>query len=286
MPESENRSGSNAIPKTSDESSVVVERPESIAMIRLNRPERRNAMDGATLDALGSAIESAGNDDDIKVVIITGSGGSFCAGADTDEMLGGKRPGPHALGEEGTEGLRRGFKNAQRVILGIHKMEKPTIAMVDGPAVGAGFDIACACDIRTGSTAARFMSAFVRIGLFPGYGGTWLYPRLLGIGRAAEMLYTGDFLEAEDAYNAGFLNRLESPEDLEAVTMKLAGKIAAGPPIAHRLAKMMMYRGLDMDLDTAMQMAAAAESITLSSADHAEGLAAARERRKPEYRGA
>ena len=263
-----------------------MERSGFIGIIRLNRPERRNAMDGATLDALGNAVESLGTDDDVRVVIITGSGGSFCAGADTDEMLGGKNPGPHALGNAGTEGLRRGFKNAQRVILGIHKMEKPTIAMVDGAAVGAGFDIACACDIRTGSTTARFMSAFVRIGLFPGYGGTWLYPRLLGLGRAAELLYTGDFLEADEAHKAGFLNRLEAPEALEEVTMKLAGKIAVGPPIAHRLAKMMMYRGLDMDLDTAMQMAAAAESITLSSADHAEGLAAARERRKPEYRGA
>ncbi|NQW16049.1 MAG: enoyl-CoA hydratase/isomerase family protein, partial [Chloroflexi bacterium] len=238
----------------------------------MNRPERRNAMDGATLEALGTAIEQLGKEDDVRVVIITGSGGSFCAGADTDEMLGGKRPGPHALGEAGTEGLRRGFESAQRVILGLHRMEKPTIAMVDGPAVGAGFDIACACDIRTGSSTARFMSAFVRIGLFPGYGGTWLYPRLLGLGKAAELLFTGDFLEAEEAYNTGFLNRLESPEDLEEVTMKLARKIADGPPIAHRLAKMMMYRGLEMDLDTAMHMAAAAESITLSSADHSEGL--------------
>lgn len=276
---------SETVPISNSDSSVLVERSESIATIRLNRPERRNAMDGATLDALGSAIKSAGDDDDVRMVIITRSGGSFCAGADTDEMMGGSRPGPHALGDGGTEGLRRRFKNAQRVILGIHKMEKPSIATVNGPAVGPGFDIACACDIRTGSTTAKFMSAFVRIGLFPGNGETSLYPRLLGLGRAAELFYTGNFLEAEEAYNAEFLNRLEAPEDLEHVTMKLAGKIAAGPPIAHRLAKMMMYRGPEMDLDTAMQMAAAAESITLSSAGHAEGLAAARERRKPEYRG-
>jgi enoyl-CoA hydratase/carnithine racemase len=282
MPEA----NSGTAPISNSDSSVLIERSESIATIRLNGPERSNAMDGATLDALGSAIKSAGDDDDVRVVIITGSGESFCAGADTDEMLDGSSPGLHALGDAGTEGLRRRCKNAQRVILGIHKMEKPTIAMVDGPTVGAGFDIACACDFRTGSTTARFMSAFVRIGLFPGYGGTWLYPRLLGLGRAAELLSPGDFLQAEEAYNAGFLNRLEAPEDLEDVTMEMAGKIAAGLPIPHRMAKMMMYRGLEMDLHTAIQMAAAAESITLSSADHAEGLAAARERRKPEYRGA
>ena len=191
MPES----SSQTAPTSNSESSVLVERSDSIATIRLDRPERRNAMAGATLDALGSAIQSAAIDDEFRVVIITGSGGSFCAGADTDEMLGGKNPAPHTHGDAGSEGLRRGFKNAHDVILGIHKLEKPTIAMVDGPAVGTGFDIACACDIRIGSTTLRFMSAFVCMGLFSGYGGTCLYPRLLRLGRAAELLYTEECLK-------------------------------------------------------------------------------------------
>jgi len=126
----------------------------------------------------------------------------------------------------------------------------------------------------------------VRIGLFPGFGGTWLYPRMLGsIGKAAEMLFTGDFLEADEALRLGFLNKLVPAEDLEEVTMEMAQKIASGPPIAIRLSKLMLYKGLEFDLDTAMRMAAAAETITLTSKDHREGTAAIRESRKPVYRG-
>ena len=171
-------------------------------------------------------------------------------------------------------------------MLCLQRMEKPVIAMINGSAVGAGFDIACACDIRIGTPQARFMVAYVRIGLFPGFGGTWLYPRMLGsIGKAAEMLFTGDFLEADEAHRLGFLNKLVPEEDLESATLETAQKIAAGPPIAIRLSKLMLYKGLEFDLDTAMRMAAAAETITLTSKDHLEGTSAIRESRKPEYRG-
>ena len=130
------------------------------------------------------------------------------------------------------------------------------------------------------------MVAYVRIGLFPGFGGTWLYPGMLGsIGKAAELWFTGDFLEAEEAYQLGFLSKLVPQEDLEKVTLEMAGKIASGPPIAIRLSKLMLYKGLEIDLDTAMRMAATAETITLTSEDHMEGTAAIRESRKPVYGG-
>ena len=153
-----------------------------------------------------------------------------------------------------------------------------------GPAgrFGAG-----AGNIRIGTPRARFMSASVRIGLFPGFGGTWLYPRTLGsLGRAAEMLFTGDFLEADEAHRLGFLNRLAVEDELEDTTMAMAmaQKIAAGPPIAIRLSKLMLYKGLEFDLETAMKMAAAGEAITLTSQDHVEGVAAFREKRAAEYR--
>jgi enoyl-CoA hydratase/carnithine racemase len=165
-------------------------------------------------------------------------------------------------------------------------MEKPVIAMVNGAAVGAGFDLSCGCDIRIGSPRARFMVAYVRIGLFPGFGGTWLYPRMLGsIGKAAELLFTGDFMEAEEAYRLGFLNKLVPEEELENTTREMARKIASGPPIAIRLSKLMLYKGLEFDLETAMKMAAAAETITLTSRDHEEGTAAFRESRRPMYEG-
>ena len=157
--------------------------------------------------------------------------------------------------------------------------------MVNGPAVGAGFDLALVCDLRIGSEKARFMNAFVRIGLFPGWGGTWLYPRVMGVGRALEFLFTGDFTEAEEAGRLGVLNRLVSSEELEKETMALATRIAEGPPIAMRLAKMQVYKGLNMEFETALNIAAACETITLSSEDHREGVAAFREKRKPQFKG-
>ncbi|MFC1895635.1 enoyl-CoA hydratase/isomerase family protein, partial [Thermodesulfobacteriota bacterium] len=135
------------------------------------------------------------------------------------------------------------------------------------------------------SDECRFMVAFVRIGLFPGWGGTWFMPRIMGVGRAAEYLFTGDFLGAEEALRIGVLNRMLPLEKLDEETMALARKIAAGPPIAIRLSKMQLYKGLEMDLETAMQMAAACETITLTSQDHKEGVAAFRDKRSANYTG-
>ena len=268
------------------ETLILDKDPEAhIARITLNRPDRLNAINDTMEYELVSAIEDVSADDAMRVLILTGAGRGFCAGADTKGMSGGDEKGIHS-GERTAEEIRRNFRLPQRMILGLHRMEKPTIAMVNGTAVGAGFDLACACDIRIGSPAARFMVAFVRIGLFPGYGGTWLYAKALGsVAKAAELLFTGDFMEAEQAYQHGLLNQLVDTEELEAATMEMARKIAKGPPIALRLAKLMLYKGLEFDLETAMQMAAAAETITLSSEDHKEGLAAFREKRPPKYFG-
>ena len=256
-----------------------------IARLTFNRPDKRNALDDSTMEELGDALEDVEADDSVRVLILTGAGRSFCAGGDLESLPGGAEPGDWA--SENVDDIRRGFRKVQRFMLCLQRMEKPVIAMVNGSAVGAGFDIACACDIRIGSPQARFMVAYVRIGLFPGFGGTWLYPRMLGsIGKAAELLFTGDFLEAEEAYRLGFLNKLVPQEDLEKVTLEMAEKIACGPPIAIRLSKLMLYKGLEFDLDTAMRMAAAAETITLTSKDHREGTSAIRESRKPVYRGA
>ncbi len=257
---------------------------EHIAWLTFNRPERRNAIDDITIGELGDALEDLEADDSIRVVILTGAGQAFCAGGDLDTLPGGSRPGAWAA--ENPDDIRRAFKGAQRLILSLQRLEKPVIGMINGSAVGAGFDLACACDIRLGSPKARFMVAYVRIGLFPGFGGTWLYPRTLGsFGKAAEMLFTGDFMEADEAYRLGFLNKLVSEEQLRDTTLEMAQKIAAGPPIAIRLSKLMLYKGLEFDLETALKMAAAAETITLTSRDHAEGTAAIRQSRKPEYEG-
>ncbi len=256
-----------------------------IARITLNRPERLNALNDQMQLEVTDALTQAESDNDVRVVIITGAGRAFCAGGDLND-LGGSSDGNGAGWTSGNaDEVRRSFRSAQGMILGVQQCEKPVIAMVNGVATGAGLDLACACDIRIGTARSRFMSAYVRIGLFPGFGGTWLYPRTLGsLGRAAEMLFTGDFLEADEAYRLGFLNRLVDADELEATTISMAERIAAGPPIAIRLSKLMLYKGLEFDLETAMKMAAAGETITLTSQDHVEGVTAFRQKRAAEYR--
>ncbi|MCH7996411.1 MAG: enoyl-CoA hydratase/isomerase family protein [Chloroflexi bacterium] len=262
---------------------ILVEREGRIAKLILNRPEKLNAINDRMESELVDAIQALNDDDGVGVVVLTGAGRAFCAGGDISEMPGAGGDGKFA--NSNPEEIRRNFKNAQAIVLGLQRMQKPVIGMMNGVAAGAGFDLSCACDIRVGCPKSRFLAAFIRVGLFPGWGGLWLYSRLLGIPKAAEMLFTGDFLEAEDAYRLGLLNKLVPEDELEQVTMEMAAKIAAGPPIALRLSKLMLYKALEMDLETAMQMSAALETITLTSQDHTEGVAAFREKRKASYQG-
>ena len=260
---------------------ILVERQDRIAKVVLNRPDKLNAINQRMEEELHQVIQALDGDDGVGVVVLTGAGRAFCSGGDVAEMpgAGGKHASPTV------EDIRRGFKSAQAIVLGLQRMQKPVIGMINGVAAGAGFDLACACDIRTGSPKSRFLAAFIRVGLFPGWGGMWLYSRLLGLPKAAEMLFTGDFLEADEAHRLGLLNKLIPEGELEQTTMELARKIADGPPIALRLSKLMLYKGLEMDLETAMQMSAALETITLTSEDHKEGVAAFREKRKASYQG-
>lgn len=256
-----------------------------IARLTLNRPQRLNALNDQMQVEIADAVTNADADSSVRVLIITGAGRAFCAGGDLNQLGGSTNGDGQGWTSGNADEVRRSFRLAQDVILGVQRCEKPVIAMVNGVATGAGLDLACACDIRIGTPRSRFMSAYVRIGLFPGFGGAWLYPRTLGsLGRAAEMLFTGDFLEAEEAYRLGFLNRLVAEAELESTTIAMAERIAAGPPIAIRLSKLMLYKGLEFDLETALKMAAAGETITLTSQDHIEGVAAFREKRDAHYR--
>lgn len=264
---------------------IILKKENHIATLILNRPERRNAINRQMMQELVIAIENITQDDDVRVLVVTGAGKGFCSGADVDLMPGGAEE--QTLAKQSVEELRRSFvfQVAKKLILGIQKLEIPTIAMVNGVCVGAGFDLSLACDMRTGCENTRFMCGFVKIGLFPGFGATWLYPRVMGAGKALELLFTGDTLEAEEAKQIGVLNKLAYAADLEKETMILAQKIANGPPIAIRLMKDQVYKGLETNLEITLDAAAICESITLVSQDHKEGVTAMREKREPSFQG-
>ncbi|MDP2952592.1 MAG: enoyl-CoA hydratase-related protein, partial [Chloroflexota bacterium] len=216
-------------------------------------------------------------------VVLTGAGKAFCSGADVQGMVKG---GVAAVHEKGAENIRRWLREGvQRALLTLHRMEKPTIGMINGLAMAAGFDIACTMDIRVGSENTRFCSAFIRAGLFPGSGGTWLMSHTMPVSKALELMWTGDFLEAKEAKELGLLTKLVPAAQLEQETMALARKIALGPPVAIRLAKLQVYQGLQWDLGTAMEVAALAEPICFSTEDHKEAMAALLAKRQPRYKG-
>jgi len=230
-----------------------------------------------------SELDDVAADRDVWVLVLTGAGRAFCASADIKDE---RRDGDRLLGYMEPYQIYQFIRSGpQGITLKLHRMEKPTIAMVNGLAIGDGFDWVLACDIRIGCEHSRFMNAFLQMGLVSNTGGTWLYPRALGVNQALELLYTGDWLEAEDALRLGLLNRLVPSEGLEAEAMGLASKIAKKAPVANRLVKEMVYRGLGQSLEEHLAEAAQAEVLTLSSEDHREALAAFLEGREPEFKG-
>ena len=266
-----------------DFQTILLERADHIAKLTLNRPERLNALNEQMFKELNVALQDVAEDSEVRVLVLTGAGRAFCASADIkDERQGGDRLLGHQEPYQTWEFIRSG---PQGVTRRLHNMEKPTIAMVNGLAIGDGFDWVLTCDIRIGCEHARFMNAFLQMGLVSNTGSTWLYNRAMGINKALELLYTGDWLEAEEAHRLGVLNHLVPAERLEEETFDLARRIAERPPIPNRLVKGMMHRGLTQSLDEHLAEAAQAEVLTLTSQDHREALSAFLEKRKPEFKG-
>jgi 2-(1,2-epoxy-1,2-dihydrophenyl)acetyl-CoA isomerase len=263
-------------------STILVSLDQGIATITLNRPEKLNAMNELMTAELVQAVDEIAGDDSVRVVVLTGTGRAFCAGADIGRGEGREL----VLDESNPENIRRGL-NASAPVFSykLQQLEKPTIAMVNGPAVGAGFGWTEACDIRIGSEKSRFRVAFTTIGLVPGTGDAWLLPRIVGVAKAAELLYTGDFVDGEEAYRIGLLNRLVPHEKLEEETYTFARRLAMNPPVSLRLNKILLYRGLNTNFATALDMVAAYQAIAINTQDHQEGLAAFREKRQPQFTG-
>ena len=266
-----------------DFETIILKKEDHIATIILNRPDRRNALSQQMILDLLTAINDIAADDCVRAVVMTGAGKGFCSGMDMDAISAGA-----AFGSEITvESMRHApaFRVGHGLILGLQNLEKPTIAMVNGYCVGAGFDLALCCDMRMGADDTKFMCGFVKMGIYPPFGATWLYPRVMGLGKAFEYLFTGDTIYAQEALRIGVLNKVVPPDKLEEETMDLASRIAKGPPIPIRLMKSQIRRGLEMDLEMALDMAATYSALAMTTEDVKEGVAARFERRDPSFQG-
>lgn len=246
-----------------------------VATITINRPDVMNALNRATLDELEEAVRDAGSSGDVRALIITGAGEkAFVAGADINE-----------LADIGANAARAFARRAQHVFQQISGLGKPVIAAVNGFALGGGCELALCCHIRIGSTKARLGQPEVKLGVIPGWGGTQRLPRLVGLGRALEILLTGDPIGAEEALRIGLLNRVVEPDQLLTTCEQIAGKIAGQGPIAVRLTIDAAQRGLEGSLADGLLLEADLFGLAASTADWREGTAAFISKRRAEFRG-
>ena len=270
---------------------IILEKRDRIGIITLNRPEKLNALNQDGFRELYDAVKKVDQDSEMRVLVLKGAGRAFCAGADFkfSEVAAGKvKPQEAEEVREIFEAVDQGrFQHhiGAEAILALHRLSKPSIAMVNGDAVGGGFDLALACDIRVGCPRTRFMVGYTRMAVIPDLGGVWFLPRIVGLGKALELILTADFVSAEEALKLGILNKLVPEEELEKATIELAEKLAAGPPIALRLSKLLTYKSLEMDLETSLHFLSACLSITVHSEDYLEAIKAFVEKRKPEFKG-
>lgn len=256
---------------------LIVEREDAIAIVTMNRPQARNALSRELHTALGATLQKLADDHSVRVIVLTGAGGAFCAGADLKSTLG-ENPG----GLTGVEVVLDQYHAMIRAIVGA---PKPVLAMVDGCAVGFGCDLALACDMRVISSEAYFQEKFVKLGLMPDGGGTFWLPRLVGLGRAMEYILLGEPINAETALSLGIANRVVPAAKLRAETLSLARSLAKGPPLAFGEIKKAMRSSLGGTIDTALEMERAGQIRCLHSSDCMEGVMAWMQKREPEFTG-
>jgi 2-(1,2-epoxy-1,2-dihydrophenyl)acetyl-CoA isomerase len=258
---------------------LLVSTADHVTTVTLNRPEALNALTPRMISGLLDLLRGLDADPDTRVVVITGAGRGFCAGADlgalASELTDGQ-PGPGAIREL----LQRDGMPLARALL---QVEKPLVAAVNGPCAGAGLSLALACDFAVASTAATFTLAFIRRGLVPDYGATWLLPRLVGLRRARELCLLGDRLDAAEAAEAGLVGRVVAPEDLAGQAEALARRLASGAGVALRLTKRLLNDAFEVDHPTAVDREFLAQALCFSTNDAAEGMAAFLGKREPSF---
>lgn len=248
----------------------------AVSTITLNRPEKLNAFTGTMREDLLEALRAAEEDREVRVVVITGAGRAFCAGGDVEAMSALQKSGDTAT-------FRRLLDAGRDIILQIAGMSRPVIAALNGIAAGAGCNLALACDYRLAAEGAKLSESFVRIGLHPDWGGTWLLPRLVGRSRALEILMSGRMVDAAEALAIGMIDRIAA--DLPAETEKLARTFAAAPPLSVAGIKRALNASEQNDLGAQLELESEHQLQCFSSRDGAEGLAAFFEKRAAVFEG-
>jgi enoyl-CoA hydratase/carnithine racemase len=238
---------------------------DGIGRIVLNRPERMNAFTFEMIDAWRAAIEECRRDDAVKVVIVTGAGAAFCSGGDIVEM--GDR-----LEQTPEQRKAELFDRIERIPLALEDLDKPVIAAVNGVATGAGMDMALMCDLRYAARGARFAETYVNVGLVPGAGGAHFLPRLVGVSKALELFWTGDFIDAEEAMRIGIVNKVFPDADLMTHVEKIARKIAKAPPLTLRMVKRAIYQGMRNDLRTNLDLISSHYAVITATDRHKEAV--------------
>jgi enoyl-CoA hydratase/carnithine racemase len=257
---------------------LLISENEGILTITLNRPEKLNAFIGHMRRDLAEALEHAGSDRGVRVVVITGAGRAFCAGGDVAFMA-------ELMQRRNSEEFSRILGAGRRVILAIRQMTKPVIASINGPASGAGCNLAFASDLRIASSAATFSQSFAKVGLHPDWGGTYFLPRLVTPNKACEMFFLGDAIDATEAGRLGIVNQVVAPEELEAATLQLASRLRSAPPIAIAAAKHSVYLSQTAELEEMLRYETEAQLRCFESDDGREGVQAFLERREPMFTG-
>lgn len=258
---------------------LQIEREGGIVIATMNQPETRNALTGNTaIEEIVQLCADIRQDTGVKVLILTAAGPIFSSGGNVKDM---RRYFDDALTPERIcEEYRQGI---QRVPLALHGLDVPVICAVNGPAIGAGLDIACMCDIRIAADTATFAESFVRVGIVPGDGGAWLLPRAVGMARASEMAYTGEAISAQEALACGLVSRVVPADDLLATAKTLAAKIAANPGGVMRMTKRLLREGQHSSLASLLELSASYQALAHKTAEHREAVTAFIEKRAPRF---
>jgi len=259
---------------TDDGTILLAREDDGIAIITVNRPDKLNALNAETVRNLDTVLREVNDDDSVRAIVLTGSGEkAFVAGADIAEL---SKMGP-------IDGVRVS-RAGQETFRFMERMPKPVIAAVNGFALGGGLELALACHIRVASSKARFGLPEVKLGIIPGYGGTIRLPRLVGRGRATELMLTGDMIDAAEALRIGLVNRIEEPEALMEAARTMARKMIANGPIAIACALEALDRGMSTTIDDALMLESNLFGLLASTADMKEGMTAFLEKRKADFR--